>query len=114
MKRDLDTFPNDENGDALYKMAMEGDNLASPREIDFFVLFPTEQQALSFGETLLFNRQKVSLADNHENPHYPFEIRVHVHMEPTHDKIDDYEKLLEEYAQEQEGFVEGWGCYSQE
>lgn len=114
MKRDSKQFPNDENGDALYQMAIDGDNLNSPREIDFFVQFATEEQAMSFGEALLFNRQKISLSDTDENPDYPFEIRVHIHLEPNHEKISYYETLLEEYAQEHDGFVEGWGCYSQD
>lgn len=110
MIRDLKIFPEDENGDALWNMALQGDDLSKPREINFSVLFSTENNALEFGEVLLFNRQKVSLSDCEDDPEYPFEITVHHYIEATHSGITEYENLLQEYAEKYNGYNDGWGA----
>ncbi len=110
MNRDFEKFPDDINGDALWKMQQSGDDLSKPREIEFTVVFSTEAEALKFGETLLLNRQKILLADNEENKEYPFEIIVYVYMEATYDEISGYEELLESHAIKFNGRGDGWGC----
>jgi regulator of ribonuclease activity B len=113
MKRDPENYPDDVNGDALWKMQQNGDDLSKPREIEFTVIFATEDDALEFGETLLVNRQKVLLSDNEENKEYPFEIIVYVYMEATYDEITGYEELLEMHATKFNGLGDGWGCLEQ-
>lgn len=113
MKRDPDNFPDDVNGDALWQMQQNGDDLSKPREIEFTVIFATEDEALKFGEALLINRQKILLSDNEENKEYPFEIIVYVYMEATYDEITGYEELLESHAEKFNGRGDGWGCLEQ-
>ncbi len=48
MARDYEVFPDDENGDVLWRMHEHGDNLSKQREIDFCVIFPTEESAMEF------------------------------------------------------------------
>lgn len=43
MARNYEQFPDDENGDVLWDMAQDGDDLTKPREVDFSVIFPTEK-----------------------------------------------------------------------
>ncbi|MGB1799607.1 MAG: ribonuclease E inhibitor RraB [Gammaproteobacteria bacterium] len=113
MKRDKNQFPDDVNGDALWEMQNKGDDLSKPREIEFAVLFSTEEEALKFAETLLINRQKVLLADSEENKDYPFEIVVFVHMEASYEEITGYQELLEMHATKFNGVGDGWGCLEQ-
>lgn len=113
MKRDKAIFPDDENGDVLWNMMQQGDDLSKKRDIEFTVIFPTEEEALKFGEILLVNRQQVLLCDNEDSDDYPFEIVVTVAIFPTHKEITDYENLLQEYASDLNGYNDGWGCYAQ-
>ena len=113
MKRDLNEFPDDVNGDALWEMQNNGDDLSSPREIEFAVLFGNEEEALKFAETLLINRQKVLLSDNEGNKEHPFEIIVFVYMEATYEEISGYQDLLEMHATKFNGIGDGWGCLEQ-
>ena len=113
MKRDAKTFPDDVNGDALWEMHNNGDDLSKPREIEFAVLFSNEEEALKFAETLLINRQKVLLSDNEENEGYPYEIVVFVYMEADYDEITGYQELLEMHATKFNGVGDGWGCLEQ-
>ncbi|MBA6364670.1 ribonuclease E inhibitor RraB, partial [Colwellia sp. BRX8-8] len=53
MNRDLALFPQDNVGDALWQMMIDGDDLNQAREIEFSVIFPNEEAALKFGQLLL-------------------------------------------------------------
>lgn len=113
MTRDPITFPDDENGDTLWRMAGEGDDLSIPREVDFAVIFPTEDAALSFAVHLLKNALKVSFSPYEEHDELPWQVLVHPFMEPTHENIGGFENLLAEAASELGGRTDGWGCESQ-
>jgi hypothetical protein len=43
-----DRFPDDENGQVLRYMAEQGDDLSKPRDIDFTVVMPDEDAAMTF------------------------------------------------------------------
>ncbi|WP_263079423.1 ribonuclease E inhibitor RraB [Endozoicomonas sp. Mp262] len=114
MERDYVKFPKDDNGDVLWAMAQRGDTLTEAREIDFSIVFQTEEDALQFAEFLLVNRQKVSLSDLEDNGEYPYDITAHVHMLPTHSNISEYEALLNQNAGHYNGYIDGWGCFELE
>lgn len=113
MNEPLD-FPDDENGDVLRQMAEQGDDLSVAREIDFSVIFPTEEAALQFAVLLLRNGQKVSFSEYEEDEERPWEVQAHPFMVPTHDNISGYESLLASEAESLGGLNDGWGCVVQE
>lgn len=113
MDRDMTLFPADENGDALWEMAADGDNLEIEREIDFSVVFPTEDDALQFAVHLLRNEQKVSLAEYEGKPGFAWEVQVHPVMAASYENISGFEDLLEEESEQFNGENDGWACYSQ-
>ena len=53
MSRDLSLYPEDENGDVLWNMLQDGDDLTIPREVDFALIFPTQDVAIAFAVPLL-------------------------------------------------------------
>jgi hypothetical protein len=112
MDRDFCIFPDDNTGDALWNMAMNGDDISRKRDVEFTVIFATEEEALKFGEALLFNRQQVLLCDNEDSEEYPYEIMATVAMIPTHKEITDYENLLQEHASVFNGLNDGWGSFA--
>ncbi len=103
-------FPDDENGQVLQQMAEQGDDLSVPREIDFAVIFPSEEAALKFALRLLKSGQKVSFSEYEENDELPWQVLAHPYMEPTHENICGYEDLLAEEADTLGGRNDGWGC----
>jgi Regulator of ribonuclease activity B len=114
MKRDYTRFPDDENGDVLWRMLEDGDNLSKPREIDFSVIFPTEEAALQFAVHLLRNDQKVSFSEYEEHDELPWQVHAHPVMEPTHENISGFESQLGEDAAEFGGSNDGWGSMAQD
>lgn len=108
------TFPDDENGQVLQYMAEQGDNLSIPREIDFAVVFPTEEAALKFAVILLRKGQKVSFSEYEEGEDMPWQVLAHPFMEPSYENISGYEDALAEDADELGGENDGWGCVAQQ
>ncbi len=98
MTRDLTLFPEDEIGNTLWKMQGNGDDLNSEREIEFSVLFPSQELALQFGQLLLENNQKLSFTPYEANPELPWEITAYPFMPATYENITSYQELLESSA----------------
>jgi hypothetical protein len=113
MKRDYLVFPDDENGDVLWHMAQQGDDLSLAREVNFSVIFPTDVAALKFAVYLLKNDQKVSFSEYEEHDELPWQVEVHPVMLPTHENITEFEKSLMDVAQELGGRNDGWGSFEQ-
>jgi hypothetical protein len=111
--RDLTVFPDDDNGDVLWRMQQNGDNLSTPREIDFSIIFPTEDEVLAFAIYLLRNDQKVSFSPYDGDEEMPWQVQAHPFMAPTYDAISEYEAQLAEDSAEFNGRNDGWGCMQQ-
>jgi len=114
MERNLIQFPDDENGDVLRRMQEHGDDLSIPREVDFSVIFPSEDSALQFAVHMLKNEQKVSFSAYEEHDELPWQVQAHPVMEPTHENITGYEEQLAEDAAKYGGRNDGWGSMQQE
>lgn len=112
--RDPERFPADDNGDVLWRMRCHGDDLSRPREIEFFVIFPQEDAALRFAVALLREAWKVSMSPYEHEDGFSWQVGVYPVLEPTHAKIDGFEKMLEARAADLGGRNNGWGCFQQD
>jgi hypothetical protein len=112
VKRDYAQYPDDENGDVLWSMLEDGDNLATPREVDFSVVFPTEESAMNFAVVLLRNGQKVSFSPYEGKEGFPWQVHAHPVMAPTHENVSGYEQQLAIDAAAFGGANDGWGCFA--
>lgn len=45
MTRDYEQFPDDDNGNVLWQMHEDGDDLTEPHEIEYSIAFTTQEQA---------------------------------------------------------------------
>jgi len=95
MTRDLILFPEDEIGNTLWQMLENGDDLLNEREIEFSVLFPSQELALQFGQLLLENNQKLSFTPYEGNQELPWEITAYPFMPASYENITSYQELLE-------------------
>jgi len=110
MERDLVLFPNDNNGNALWQMLEEGDDLTQEREIEFSVLFPSEELALKFGQLLLENNQKLSFCAYPNDEDFPWEITAYPEMNASYENVSAYQALLESSSAPLQGKFDGWYC----
>ncbi len=110
MSRDLTLFPNDNIGEYLWQRQQAGDELEQPREVEFSVLFPSQELALQFGQLLLENNQKLSFTPFQDNNEYPWEITSYPEMPLNYENITAYQALLETGSEPLKGKFDGFYC----
>ena len=114
MKRDYKEFPDDDNGNVLWHFRTKGDALTEPREIDFTIIFPTEEAAVEFAVTCLRSGFKVELEESPEEERQAdgldWSVTVHTHAVPTHTDITALEQSLGEHATLLGGRTSGWSA----
>jgi hypothetical protein len=110
MERDYGQFPDDENGEVLWKLHSDGDALTEPREIDFSAIFPSEDAAINFAVACLRSGFKVEMAqaeEDHEDG-LNWEVVVYTFAVPTYEDITAIENALDKEAAELGGALSGW------
>jgi hypothetical protein len=110
MERDLTLFPEDNNGNALWQLLQDGDDLTQTREVEFSVIFPSEKLALKFGQLLLENNQKLSFCPNPTDENLPWEITAYPEMAASYENITAYQHLLQTSSEALQGQFDGWYC----
>lgn len=110
MTRDFTLFPEDDIGNALWQLQAQGTDLSAEHEVEFSVIFPTQEQALKFGHMLLENGQKLSFSPFQANPALPWEITAYPFMPLSYENIVAYQALLQEHCQAFGGQFDGWYC----
>lgn len=109
-ERDLELFPNDDNGDVLWQMAQDGDDLTEAHEIEYSIAFTDKAKAEQCALFLLHEEQKISLFIDEESENQEWIITIYVYMEPEYSDIVDLEEWFTIIANEHGGEYDGWGC----
>lgn len=94
-------------------MAEGGDDLSLPRNIDFTVVFETEEAAQQFADYFTSFGYKTSVERTDTADGLPWDVLVVRHMVPDHGAITAFEIELEGAASELGGRNDGWGCLHQ-
>lgn len=110
MNRDLSLFPDDIAGDFLWELQQAGNNVEETREVEFSVLFPSQELALKFGQVLLENNQKLSFTPFQDNEDYPWEITAYPEMPLNYENLNAYQSLLEASCEPLQGKLDGLYC----
>jgi hypothetical protein len=102
-------LPDDANGDVLRRLIEGGDDLSSPRNIDFEHIFQSKDGAVAFLAEVTSPLQSAKLS------WYPGEsawnVQVTKYMIPTHAEISGLEAELDSFARKHGGRADGWGCW---
>jgi hypothetical protein len=114
MQRDYKLFPDDVNGNVLWHFRTKGDALTEPREIDFTIIFPSEETAVEFAVTCLRSGFKVEMAESTEEERQEdglnWNVTVYTYAVPTHIDITALEQSLGEHATPLGGRTSGWSA----
>lgn len=100
-----------ENEDALHRMAMSGDNLNMPRDIDFSVIFDSQASAREFCR-LVFQDGIRTDCHRSDNDSPVWDVTVTSNMVPTSEAISLMEDRLARLAAPLGGQNDGWGCFA--
>lgn len=114
MNRDFERFPNDDNGNLLWQMVEEGNDLTEPYEVEFSIVFVRQEQAEACALALLRQEQKISMFQEelHSDGSDLWVLNIHVNMILEHEDIRDLEEWITRIAEESGGEYDGWGCMS--
>ena len=110
MTRNFEQFPDDDNGNVLWQMAEDGDDLTEAHEIEFSIAFQTEEQAEKCALYLLKEEQKISMFEDDDSDTAEWVITIYVYMEPEYSDIVDLEEWFGKIAEQHSGEYDGWGC----
>lgn len=112
MTRDYQQYPDNDNGNLLWEMYEDGDDLTEPHDIEFSIVFETLEQAEQCALYLLHQEQKVSLFQ--EDPEIEgsglWVLNAHITMIPEYQDIHDLEEWFGDIAKKFAGEYDGWGC----
>ena len=103
---------NDEglNREVLQKMRDGGDDLKTPRPVDFSCAFPDAASAASFAAKLQIRGFRLTVDETGCVPDLPWDIVVTVEMAPGLEVITATEHYLGELASSLGGRAVGWSC----
>ncbi|NHB58650.1 ribonuclease E inhibitor RraB [Acinetobacter shaoyimingii] len=108
--RDYQQFPDDDNGDVLWQMHQDGDDLTEAHEIEYSIAFTSQEQAEKCALFLLHEEQKISLFVDEESDLKEWIITIYMYMEPEYSDIVDLEEWVTKIAEQYQGVYDGWGC----
>ena len=112
--RDLSQFPLDDNGDVLWRMASDGDNLSAPRDIDFSVVFAAEPAAQAFCTYMVGRGYRAEVSTFPNQPEgLTWDVTITQAMLPTHAAISAFEQMIQDEASVGGGVNDGWGSFQQ-
>ncbi|MDR3027978.1 MAG: ribonuclease E inhibitor RraB [Acinetobacter sp.] len=110
MTRDFEKFPEDDNGNLLWQMHEDGDDLDEIHELEFSMYFKTQELAEKCAISLLLEEQKISLYLDEEVRPNEWVITIYVNLFPEYEDIVDLEQWFTKIAEQFDGEYDGWGC----
>jgi len=103
------TFPNDETGQVLAEMQVEGIDLNQMHTVVFFHLFENKEHAEAMAADLSEKAPDIVLSIHpDENPNI-WDLDCSVKMVPSYDGIVAQEAEFEQLATKFKGYNDGWG-----
>jgi hypothetical protein len=100
----------DLNREILQKMRDGGDDLKTPRPVDFSHAFPDAASAASFAAELQAQGFQLTMEETGCVPDLLWDVVVTVEMAPSPDVVTATERDLGELASSLGGRADGWGC----
>lgn len=110
MTRDFEKFPEDDNGNLLWQMHEDGDDLDEIHELEFSMYFKTQELAEKCAISLLLEEQKISLYLDEDVQPSEWVITIYVNLYPEYEDIVDLEQWFTKIAEQFDGEYDGWGC----
>jgi hypothetical protein len=102
-------FPPDETGELLRLMQEQGDDLAVPRDLDFFLIFDAKDQAVTFASQADVGPEFTVSTARYEKTS-KWQVTLTVHMAPVYAEIVMLEKQVARLGRDRGGQPDGWGC----
>lgn len=103
------TFPNDETGELLRLMQEQGDDLTRARDVDFFLVFETRDEAQAFLDLADLGPEFRTGLSRYEKTR-KWQVTLTAQMVPVYAEIVALEKQVARLGRQHGGEPDGWGC----
>ncbi|NTF40850.1 hypothetical protein A6U86_14415 [Rhizobium sp. AC27/96] len=101
----------EDNATILRKIESDGNDLGSPRSIDFCHIFPDKISADAFAQVAETEGFAIAVEEV-ERETNPWDVTVSKEMTPTCSAITDTEERLDALARSYQGRADGWGFFN--
>lgn len=101
-------YPSDADGDALQRLADDGNDMARPMLIDFEVVLPGIQEATALSEQVKSFASNLEIRSRKDNR---VDLTCSVLMTPTYEAVIEMQARLATLAQPLNGSPDGWGSF---
>ncbi|MDG3004603.1 ribonuclease E inhibitor RraB [Paludisphaera mucosa] len=101
-----DDYPDDEDGDALRRVADLGVDMKRPMEIDFFVAVPSREAGEAFAQEAVQIGFLVEVF--HDEDEDAWDCLCTSEMLPTHENVAAARRELDDLARPFGGLCDGW------
>ena len=101
------TFPSDDDGDALRRLAEAGIDMCRPMSIDFFVAVPDHQTGFAVAESAAGAGYRTSVEQDEEDGEWTCYCTRD--MVPTYAAVVAAQQELDRLSSRHGGYVDGWG-----
>lgn len=108
-RRDWQRFPQDPNGDVLFRIWQQGDDLEQPRVVDFSIVFQTREDADACARRLVQARGEVEVSYFEQRSLW--DLCFSVRLVPSWWNITEQERELEGVSAAFNGRNDGWGFF---
>lgn len=105
----MSDFPPDETGELLRLMQEQGDDLSVARDVDFFLVFSSEDRAAAFVSQAGLGPGFAVSTSPYERTR-KWQARLTVHMAPAYGEIVQIERQVAQLGLQHGGQPDGWGC----
>jgi len=102
-------YPNDSDGDALRRVAADGNDMSAPMPIDFPVVVPDEAQAKAFAAVAAAHAYRVELCPPEEG--LEWDVVCSRDLVPDYAEIVRIQHELTAMALPFGGYGDGWGTF---
>jgi hypothetical protein len=100
-------YPNDADGDALRRVAADGNDMSAPMVMDFPVVLPAETPARQFASVAAARGYRVHVWKHDDDPGW--DVICSIDMVPTHADVVRIQRELTEWAGPYRGYCDSWG-----
>ena len=102
-------YPNDDDGDALRRIAESGSDMSQPMLVDFFIAVHDEQMARAVADAVGPKGYAIEL--DHDDEDDDWSCCCSREMLLTHDAVVAAQAELQRLAEPLGGEVDGWGTF---
>jgi hypothetical protein len=102
-------YPNDDDGDALQRLADDGFDMSRPTDIEFVVLAPNRKAADAIAKLAASAGYRTRLEDAEEDESWDcYWIKA---MVPTYEGVVAAQRELDDMSRQFNGKIDGWGTF---